>query len=218
MLRPSNSLTKQYQTILDVFGIQHMVKQPTRVTSSTRTLIDHIVTNYRSPQNITRTSIIPCSIVRDHDAVFACINVRVPRFQPRYKFIRFDKNLNERVFKEDFSSLPYDVIYGLESPDDMVDTMNTLIRECIYRHALLRRVGVTRPPAPWIHSEEIRQLQSERDRLRTDAHKNNTTECWTAFRAVRNKLKPEDLYYRILSLQSVQKKCGKLFIVSYILI
>ena len=85
MLRPLNSLTKQYQTVLDVFGIQQMVKQPTPVTLSSRTLIDNIVTNYL--QNITHTGIIPSSVVSDHNAVFACINLRVPRFQPRYKFI-----------------------------------------------------------------------------------------------------------------------------------
>ena len=108
-----------------------MVKQPTRVTSSSKTPIDHIVINY--PQNITHTGIIPCSTVSDHDAVFVCINVHVPRFQPRLKFIRVEKNLDDRVFKEDFLYLPLDVIYGLESPDDMVDTMNTLIRECTLR-------------------------------------------------------------------------------------
>ena len=75
LLQPSNNLTKQYQSILDVFGIQQMVNQPTRVTRTSRTLIDHIVTNY--PQNITHTGIIPCSIISDHDAVFACINTRV---------------------------------------------------------------------------------------------------------------------------------------------
>ncbi len=154
MLQPSNNLTKQYQSILDVFGIQQMVNQPTRVTRTSRTLIDHIVTNYT--QNITHTGIIPCSIVSDHDAVFASVNARVARFQPRFKYIRIEKNLDESAFREDFSSVPLNVVYGLDSPDDMVDVMSTLMRECINRHAPLRRVKVTRPPAPWLKSDEIR--------------------------------------------------------------
>ena len=97
LLQPSNNLTKQYQSILDVFGIQQMVNQPTRVTRTSRTLIDHIVTNY--PQNITHTGIIPCSIINDHDAVFACINTRVARFQPRYKYIRIDKILMKTLLE-----------------------------------------------------------------------------------------------------------------------
>ena len=66
---------------------------------------------------------------------------------------------------EDFSSLALNVIYGLESPDDMLDSINTVIKECIARHAPLGRVKVTRPPAPWMQSVELRQLQKERDRL-----------------------------------------------------
>ena len=71
----------------------------------------------------------------------------------------------------------------------MVHAMNTLMRECINRHAPLRRVKVTRPPAPWLKSDEIRKLQSERDVLRVCARKHNTEETWTAFRTICNKIK-----------------------------
>ena len=184
LLQPSNNLTEQYQSILDVFGIQQMVNQPTRVT---RTLVDHIVTNYL--QNITHTGIIPCSIICDHDAVFACINTRVVRFQPRYKDIRIDKNFDENFFREDFSSVPLNIVYGLDSLDDMVHAMNTLMRECINCHAPLRRIKVTLPPAPWLKSDEICKLQSERDVLRVRARKHKIEETWTAFRTIRNKIK-----------------------------
>ena len=180
LLQPSNNLTKQYQSIFDVFGIQQMVNQPTRVTRTSRTLIDHIVTH---------TGIIPCSIISDHDAVFACINTRVARLQPRYKYIRIDKNFDENTFREDFSSVPLNIVCGLDLPDDMVHAMNTLMRECINWHAPLRRVKVTQPLAPWLKSDEIRKLQAERDVLRVRARKHNTEETWTAFRTICNKIK-----------------------------
>lgn len=55
------------------------------------------------------------------------------------------------------------VVYGLESIKDKVSVLNSLITECIDCHAPLRRVKVMRPPAPWMHSEEIRVLQAERN-------------------------------------------------------
>ena len=128
-------------------------------------------------------------MVGDHDAPFACINVRVPRFQPRFKFLRNEKELDENAFKEDFSLLPLDEVYGLESPDDMVDALNSLMKDCLDRHAPLRRVKVTRPPAPWLQTEEIRQLQKDRDQLRAEAHKKGGETSWAAFRDVRNKIK-----------------------------
>ena len=172
MLKPSNILTRKYQAMLDVFGLHQMVSKPTRVTRTSKTLLDHIVSNY--PRTFTFTDVIPCSTVADHDAPFACINVRIPRFKPRFKYIRNEKNLSECAFQEDFSSLPLDVVYGLECVDDMVDAMNSLIRDCIDRHAPLGRTKVTRPPAPWLQTDEIRQLQSERDHLRKQAHENGS--------------------------------------------
>ena len=49
---------------------------------------------------------------------------------------------------------------------------------------------MTRPPAPWMNSDEIRKLQAVQDKLRYEAHKENSDdESWVAFRAVRNKIK-----------------------------
>ena len=65
-----------------MFELTQIVKRPTRVTRTSKTLTDHFITNH--PQKVTNTGIIPCSIVSDHDAIYACVNVRLPRFQPRY--------------------------------------------------------------------------------------------------------------------------------------
>ena len=100
ILHPSDLLTRRYQGILDMFELTQIMKRPTRVTRTSKTLIDHFIANH--PQKVTNTGIIPCSIVSDHDAIYACVNVRLPRFHPRYKFIRDIRNFNEDVFKEDF--------------------------------------------------------------------------------------------------------------------
>ena len=61
--------------------------------------------------------------------------------------------------------------------------------ECIDRHAPLKRIKITRPPAPWLHDQEIEQLQNERNLLRHLAHSTKTADAWKAFRKVRNLLK-----------------------------
>ena len=85
MLSSPHYLTKRYQTILNVFGLTQVVTHPTRITKTTKTLIDHLITNY--PRKVTDTGIVPCSIISDHDAIYACINVPLPCFQPRFKHI-----------------------------------------------------------------------------------------------------------------------------------
>ena len=59
-------------------------------------------------------------------------------------------------------------------------------KTCLERHASLRRVRVTRPPAPWMDDSQIQQL---RDKFRKEAHQTGSQEYWEIFRDVRNKLK-----------------------------
>ena len=68
-------------------------------------------------------------------------------------------------------------------------TPRRILAECIDRHAPLKRIKCTRPPAPWLKSLDIQQLISERNRKRYLAHLTQKTSDWTAYRAVRNKLK-----------------------------
>ena len=71
----------------------------------------------------------------------------------------------------------------------MVQGFKTLFGECIDRHALLKRSKVARPLAPWMNPDEIRKLQAQRDKLRQEAHKENSDDdSWVAFRAVRNNI------------------------------
>ena len=90
----ADSLVTRYSNTLDMFGLEQIVTKLTRVTRISRTLIDHMITNY--PMCISATDVIPTSIVSDHDALFSCINVRVNRYQPCYKYIRNMKTFDEQ--------------------------------------------------------------------------------------------------------------------------
>ncbi len=87
-------------------------------TATSKSLINHLVSNY--PSRISHTDVLPCPSISDHDAPYATINVRVTKFVPRYRYIRSVRKMNLSAFKQDLSALPLQVIYGVESPDDMV--------------------------------------------------------------------------------------------------
>lgn len=56
-----------------------------------------------------------------HDVPFACINVRITRHVPRYKFVR---NLKE--FVNNFRALPHNIIYTSDDPDEQLDYFKNL--------------------------------------------------------------------------------------------
>ena len=110
---------------------------------------------------------------------------RVPRFEPRYKFIRDTKSLDEQLFIDDFSKLPLYVTSFSDDPDEQLDSLNLLFTECLERNAPLRKVKVTRPPAPWMETPHIEDLQQERKTLRHAAHLPNAhSSTWNSFRSV----------------------------------
>ena len=73
-----DSLLARYSNTLDMFALEQIVTKPTRVTRTSRTLIDHVITNY--PMRISATDVVATSIATDHDALLACINVRVNQY------------------------------------------------------------------------------------------------------------------------------------------
>ena len=121
LLNPRCPMVVSYTSLLDSLNLYQHVKTPTRVTEHSKTLIDHIVSNILSC--ITYTNVLPISIVSDHDAPYACINFRVPRFKPRYKYIQLENALDIASFKRDFQALPLSRVYSLDNPDDQVDTL-----------------------------------------------------------------------------------------------
>jgi len=173
--------------MLNCYNLSQHVQLPTRVTLKSSTLIDHVISNV--PNRVTYTNVLPCSSVSDHDAPYVCINVRVKRFQPRYKMIRNEREFDEEKFLRDFSELPFNLIYSTDDIDDKLALFNSLFTSCLDGHAPLKKVKVTRPPAPWLKSDDIHQLQVRRNQLRYQAHQTKSEDTWIKFREVRNLLR-----------------------------
>ena len=89
----------------------------------------------------------------------------------RYKIIREEKNVDMAAYYTDVSSLPFSAVYAFSDPEDMLESFNTLIQDCIDRHAPIKRIKVTRPPCPWLKTGDKQALQIQRNKLRFEAHK-----------------------------------------------
>ena len=99
------------------------------------------------------------------------------------------KDLFAILMIERYIRLPFSIIYCFDDPNDKLDIFNSLIIECIENHAPLKRMKITRPPSPWLHHDEIRSLQTERNKLRHKAHEIKIMKLWETFRKVRCLLK-----------------------------
>ena len=208
----TNSETKIYLDTLTEFGLEQVITKPTRVTKSCSSLIDHIIVSDNSI--LSHQDVLPCGSISDHDGVYVILNVRKPRYHPRYKYIRDEKSFNQDQFISEAVDLPFHLVYAFDDPDDQLDTFNKILLDHIEHHAPMKRIKVTRPPAPWMQNGQIRNLQSITNELRHQAHLTGDDETWKSFRQHRNMLKQnirkaKKMFYQRILNQNKPKEIWK---------
>ena len=188
MFRPEMSEVKRYNELLDSLNLKQMVTKATQVTKTSKTLIDHIIPNV--PKRITYTEVLPCPLVSDHDAPYACVNARITRNTPRHILTRNEKRFSETAFTDNFAALPFEIVYAFDDPNDKIATFDHLVTECLNRHAPQKRTKVTRPLVPWLNYPSIRSPQVNLANQRREAHARPPKKgAWDVFRYTRNNSK-----------------------------
>ena len=95
------SHTSKLIQLLDIYQLKQLIKEPTRVTETTETLIDHIITN--SQESLTHWGSISTSI-SDHSLIYSVRKIGIPRGPPKVIESRSFKNFNEASFLDDIRS------------------------------------------------------------------------------------------------------------------
>ena len=159
---------------------QH-VKSPTRVTQTSSTLIDLILSNSKEA--------IECQVVdmglSDHS--FVCIKrskLKVKR-NPKYITSRSFKNFDNEAFLDDLGSLDWSkVIYG-NDVDKAVAQFNQNVLEILDRHAPLTKKRLRESSPRWV-TEELIEAISKRDYLKKIASRTKSDSDWRNFKKQRN--------------------------------
>ena len=81
---------------------------------------------------------------------------------------------------------------------------NSLLLTCLNRHVPLKKVRITRPPVPFLKSDDIHQFQAQRKQLRCQAHQIKLEDIWKKFRDVKNLVRAGEKinYQKALSSKS----------------
>ena len=85
MLDPANNDTKHLKRLLIKFNLVQLIKDPTRTTATTKTIIDHIITN--KPEFVSESGVLSCGI-SGHDVVFLTKQMRLPKLKAPPKLLK----------------------------------------------------------------------------------------------------------------------------------
>ena len=81
----------RFRRLLNMFSMKNVIKKPTRITGSTKTLIDLIITSDTSKIKNSGSYDSGCS---DHHLVYAVTNLKKERPKPKLKAIRNYKSVD----------------------------------------------------------------------------------------------------------------------------
>lgn len=182
MLNVDSTLTSNLLTLIEPLNLVQIMDEPTRITESTASLIDLILTN---SENITGKGTIDCPF-SDHLIIFCQVKCTMENKRSDNFSYRSLKNIDFDLFQRDLEVIPFETIYNMENVDQKIEFLTNNLLALYDLHAPLRTINKrTRPFAPWI-TYNIKLMQKLRDRALKEFKSTKLPAKWAYYKQLRN--------------------------------
>ena len=150
--------------IMKIMKLSQIIEKPTRITETSKTLIDVLITNRKDM--ILQTDVVPCPVA-DHELISACINITKPKRVPEMKTYRSLENYSADIICNlilDQTSVLNEILIT-DNVDTQVPIITKVMNDCIDNCAPVVTRNINRPPAPWI-DQNIKTAMKQRDEIK----------------------------------------------------
>ena len=173
---------KSIKDLFNLVGLKQLIQEFTRVTDSSRTIIDVIFTSHQDC--IKETVVIPMGI-SDHDVIGVNRKINNNHYVPRNITMRNYKNYNANHFKEAIKNINWNEIIFRKSFNESWDAFKTKLIQIINTHAPLSQKTVRGKSCPWLNNV-IKSKMKERDYQLRKARRTNDAIDWQNYKTCRN--------------------------------
>ena len=182
---------KSDHSFANVIKVTHSLKQhirePTRITQKSATLIDHIYISRDLQGNNASTFNLHLS---GHLAIYCQLGKfsatsRGPSGHNRATAYRNTKNTNQESLLNDLGLVPWHVVSNCNSIDDALHTFATLVTEVRDVHAPKKRQQKRLKPTPWMTPDLLGLIQVW-DKLHKKFMQDKTSNNWLSCKQARN--------------------------------
>lgn len=185
LLQPEgNSYTSKLLDIMNTFQLQQHIRTPTRTTPLSQTLLDVIFT-YISDNKTIEAGVIELGI-SDHNLVYLCRKIGIPKKAPKIVFTRQFKNYNANQFRHDVSET-LNLNTSSNDPNILWFEWKTKFLGIVNKHAPVKQRRVKSEYKPWL-TKEIKTLSYHRDYLKRKAIRLGSSNYNEAYKKCKNKL------------------------------
>ncbi len=150
--------------IIETFQLFQFISEPTRITPTTETLLDPVISNHFNL--VYQAGVIPpfCS---DHHGTYAVLNFSVKKVMPYKKLIWSYDEGNYTALKEDLRSTHWDSLFK-DDLDETTSHITAHILKLVEKHIPHKEVLVRPRDPPWMTCE-VKRLIRKRNRAHRKA-------------------------------------------------
>ena len=182
----NNHKTRKLLDLFDLFSMQNVVNEPTRVTPTTQSLIDLIVTT--KVNLVGKSGALPLGL-SDHCLTYATLKLKSKRPPPKIIQTRNFKHFNDKDFKTDIERIPFHITRVFEDKDNSLWAWEQLFRSVCDQHAPHRVVNskARSVSSPWIN-KQIKLKMNQRFKLFKTAIETKEADKWADYKKLRNEI------------------------------
>ena len=183
----SSPQTKFLFSFMRQFQLHELVQSPTRVTATTTSQLDLILTNI--PGFFQNTVAIPFG-GSDHHIVLTHFCARGISQSSEYRvihsrrYIKLDKDMLEEMLLDN----SWDDIFNVTDVNVCAEAFTLVMRHILDIMIPLKKMRIKRTCSPWSHDADITAVRHQRDWLHRKALKSGTSGDWARYRKCRNKV------------------------------
>ena len=180
--RPDRN-TENLKSIIEVYQMKQLISEPTRLTESSQTLIDVILTN--KPNRIVSSGVLHVSI-SDHSLIYTVRKISVPtQNNHKYQSMRSFKKFNSDSFRNDLKNQSWNTLLMINDPNEMWKAWKEMFLPVADKHAPLKLKRIKNKPSPWI-TTKVKNLMNKRDNLKRVAVRSKNSQAWVDYKKARN--------------------------------
>ncbi len=184
-LHPVSSLSRNYSSVCNLFGLKQLISEPTRVTDKSSTLLDHILCN--NQEKVCQSGVISVGI-SDHYMTY--VSRKVVKGQiggHKTVKIRSLKNYSSEKFVECLNSVDWSEVTDCDDVNMAWSNFESIFIKILDSVAPIKQVRLKQRAEPWFTSE-ILDLILERDSLLRHFKKSKSSDDYKCYCKLRNKV------------------------------
>ena len=177
LLKPSCSKAVALLDCYKSVNLTQLISEPTRVTDTSSTLLDVIITS--NTNLVENSGVLPCHI-SDHYLVHTTLKLKVSKHPPRFVKMGFFRHYDGQQFVADLERIPWDEVAWVDDASEMLDKFNNKFIEVLDSHAPVKTIRIKHRCCPFVDAE-IQDLMRNRNVLLKRARQTRLPADWEEY-------------------------------------